>query len=216
MKPFLSFRSRSPKLNSFTLVELLVVMGIIAILAGVLLSAGGAALRAAYRAKANNMAVQVQTAALGYYTEYSVYPVPSGTTADVAYTSGDATDWTALAQSLCGNLNAYNPTTTGTTTVPNTRGIAFLNLKKSDVDANGIPVNPINPYASGVNQYFNIAIDADYSGVLGDSGTASGAITNFSSPVMTASGNKITQGVAVWANCNTGTGTNNTFYVHTY
>jgi hypothetical protein len=25
-----------------------------------------------------------------------------------------------------------------------------------------------------------------------------------------------TIGVAVWANCNTGTGTNNNFYVHTY
>jgi len=209
-------RLRLSKLSSFTLVELLVVIGIIAILAAVLLTAGTSALRAAQRAKAQNMAVQIQAAVTSYYTEYSVYPiVGGGAGADVYYNASDLTDWENLTYALCGNINPYSPTTPATTTVTNTRSIAFLSLRKADVDVNGVPVNPINPYATGVNQYFNIAMDGNYDGLLGNNGTASGVITNFALPAMLVLP-AITQGVAVWANCNTGNGTNNTFYVHTY
>jgi type II secretory pathway pseudopilin PulG len=213
MKPSLA-SSRLSKLSSFTLVELLVVIGIIAILAVVILSAGTSALRAAQRAKALNMATQIQTATLGYYTEYSVYPIPSTATAGQDYYTGSvsSTDWKNIAWSLCGNVSAYDGSTQ-TPNVANAHAIAFLSLRRADVDANGIPLNPINPNTAA-NPYFNIAMDGNYDGLLGNNGTASGAITNFSLPTMLPV--TISQGVAVWANCNTGSGMNNTFYVHTY
>jgi prepilin-type N-terminal cleavage/methylation domain-containing protein len=208
-------RFRLSKLSSFTLVELLVVIAIIAVLAGVLLTGVTSALNTAKRAKAANMAANIQTAVMGYYSEYSVYPIPTqGTPADVYYNSNDKPDWQNLAWALCGNINTASPTTVVTPTVTNTRAIAFLNLKSSDVDANGVPVNPINPYTAPANQYFNIAMDGNYDGLLGNNGTANGVLTNFALPTMPAA--TITQGVAIWANCNTGNGANNNFYVHTY
>jgi prepilin-type N-terminal cleavage/methylation domain-containing protein len=215
MKRFIP-RSRLSKLSSFTLVELLVVMGIIAILASVTLNIGVVAINAARRAKAANMANQIQTAVLGYYGEYSVYPIPTATAnSDVYFSSSDQTDWQNLAWALCGNIDVAAPTTPVTPTVANTRSITFLNLRGSDADANGIPLNPINPYISPANQYFNIAMDGNYDGILGNNGTATSVITNFAYPTMPTT-NTIAQGVAIWANCNTGTGTNNNFYVHTY
>ena len=169
--------SRLSRLSSFTLLELLVVMGIIAVLAGVLLSTINGAIRAAQRAKAANMAANIQTAAMGYYTEYSVYPVPSTTTNDVYYSTNDVTDWKNLTWALCGNINPASVTTTVTPTVANTRGIAFLNVNRSDVDANGVPLNPISP--TGSTSYFNITINSSYSGILGTN-SPSNVMPNFS------------------------------------
>jgi prepilin-type N-terminal cleavage/methylation domain-containing protein len=213
-KSFSLARLRVSRLSSFTLVELLVVIGIIAILAGVLTSAGLTVLREAQKTKANNMAIQIQTAAYGYYTEYGVYPIVGAPTGlDVYYpATGDITDQKNLAWCLCGNISAYdgspqNPTAT------NSRSIAFLSLRKSDVDANGIPLNTLYPTGGATN--FNIAIDGNYDGLLGGvSGTPNGVITNFALPTMPQA--IISQGIAVWANCNSGSNTNNGWYVHTY
>ncbi len=225
MKRSVSF-FRSRRFSSFTLVELLVVIAIIAILAGVLFSAGSAAIAAAKRAKAANTATQIQTSVLNYYTEYSVYPVPSTTTTDYKLTdaSSDGANWSALIYALSGNINPYNGSATpapSVTSFSNTRAIAFLNLKSSDVDkANTLnaPLNPAQP--NGGNPYFNIAIDSDYDGVLGTSPSAVTTMPNFASPTGTwqTGGGTTTSGVAVWANCNGNvtTQTNANFWVHTY
>jgi prepilin-type N-terminal cleavage/methylation domain-containing protein len=213
--------------SGFTLVELLVVMGIIAILASVILYAGGTAIRAAKRVKAANMANQIQTAALNYYTEYSVYPVPSTATASTDFyaSDSDTTSWPIIIEALCGNQSPHNGTSglTGLT-VTNTRAIAFLQLKPTDVDSHDCPVNPL-PISTTANPYFNIGMDYDYSGIIGDSGTApspgmpnfttsaQGAMTYYASP------KGVSGGVVVWANCNTSTTAalwNPNFYVHTY
>jgi prepilin-type N-terminal cleavage/methylation domain-containing protein len=216
MKPSLS-RLRLSKPSSFTLVEMLVVIGIIAILGSLVISAGGSALRAAKRAKAQNMANSIQTAVLAYYTEYSVYPIPSTATAntDVFYGPSDLANWSNIVVALCGNVSAANGTAVTSTLVANTRQIAFLTMRNSDVDANSVPLNPINPYTSPANQYFCIAMDGNYDGLLGNTSPLTTTITNFAYPSMPTT-NGIAQGVAVWANCNTGSGTNNNFYVHTY
>ena len=207
--------------HAFTLVELLVVIGIIAILAAVTLQVGGAVINSAKRAKAANTATQIQTACLGYYTEYSIYPVPTGTTGDYVIgdsSSTDETSWGALIESLCGNLSPYKPGNAVSATVPNSRGIAFLTLKSSDVDAKDAPLNPLpsGSGASATNLYFSIAINSSYSGVLGTNAPSSTVMPSFGGTFATTGGTS-TAGVAVWANCNAKTTvTNGNFFVHTY
>ena len=217
-------RRRWSRLSSFTLLELLVVMGIIAILAGVSLSVFILVINSAKRAKAQNLANQIQTAAYGYYTEYSVYPIPTGTTTDytIPDTSGSAnqTAWGNLICCLCGNIQPYAPgTAIPTTTITNSRGIAFLTLKGSDVDSGNAPLNPL---PTGTEIYFYIAINSSYSGVLGTNAPTSTVMPNFaaapgSSTTLSLTGGTSTAGVAVWANC-TGktTITNAADWAHTY
>jgi prepilin-type N-terminal cleavage/methylation domain-containing protein len=227
---------RSSKQAGFTLVELLVVIGIIAILASVLITAAGPAIRAAERAKAANTASQIQTAALAYYTEYSVYPVPTATTTDIMYgdsSGGDGASWATLLCVLSGNIHpsdgtAFTPPGSGPT---NTRAIAFLNLKSSDVctaadqtsNPNLIKDAPKNPLPTNTTTalFFNIAFDSDYSGVIGDATSAlyNTKIPNFSksTPAVMDYTGVSTAGIAVWANCNgSATSTNPNFWVKTY
>jgi prepilin-type N-terminal cleavage/methylation domain-containing protein len=222
----LFFRSRRVFPTAFTLVELLVVIAIIAILAGVLLSAGTLAIQAANRAKASNTASQIQTACLNYYTEYSVYPIASTYTAstDVLITDAatDAGNWQNLIYCLSGNLRPSAPGTTISTGVPNSRSIAFLTLKASDVGttASGYPDAPLNPIGSTTNLFFNIAMDGDYSGVMGDSTSGvNGKLPNFTKSTITAMDytGTTTTGIGVWENCNPSPAkTNPGWWVHTY
>jgi len=221
MKRTLS-RSHSSKLSGFTLVELLVVIGIIAILASVILFAGTSALRAAKQAKAQTTASAIQAAALGYYTEYSVYPVPAGTPAGQDYSIADLTGnqgaWGVLIEALSGNTSPYNGLAKTGLAVPNARAITFLSLKASDVDNGDAPLNPV---PTGTEIYFNIAMDSDYDGMLGGTSTSTGLLPNFATatvgttdPVKTGSSSA---GVVVWANCNGKTTVHNpSFWVHTY
>jgi len=220
---------RSPKQAGFTLVELLVVMVIIAILISVLLPAVNSALRSALRVKAGNLGTQIQTAVTSYYTEYSLYPVPSSFagSGDFYASDTDGTDWAPLIEGLSGNLSPASPATaiTSATTGLNTRNIPFLQLKASDVSVTApidCPVNPL-PYSKS-NPYFNIVMDSDYSGLAGDSGGAKtaimpnfGAYTAVGTPTCLTAGTTV--GVAVWANCNITTVTtkwNPSWFVHTY
>ena len=224
--------------HGFTLVELLVVMGIIAILAAVSMSVGTVVLNMAKRTKAANTATQIQTAALQYYTEYSVYPTPVGaasgdfglTDSDTAIGTGTAGSWGKLIQCLSGMISPSAGTNVSATETLylNSRQIAFLTFKASDVD-NGTtsttlkdtdaPLNPL-PYATTA-PYFNIVLDGDYSGVIGPSDTSAIAVLpNFSgtfTPTSTPTGGSTTAGIAVWANCNYKTGMNSAgWYVHTF
>jgi len=214
MKKFPASR-RFFKLSSFTLVELLVVIAIIAILASVILSAGNMALKAALRAKAANLATQLQTSGLGYYTEYSVYPVPSGTTADYTITDTQQSQWAVLIDALCGNVSPSTGLAVAQTTITNSRGIAFLSLNASAVSGDA----PLNPLPTSTEIYFNIAFDSDYDGILG-AGTSTAVLPNFATGTQTSltmTGGHSTAGVAVWANCNGSTKTTNAnYWVHTY
>jgi prepilin-type N-terminal cleavage/methylation domain-containing protein len=231
-------RPRFFRLSGFTLIELLVVIAIIAILAAVTLGAGGAVLRSAKRAQAANMATQIQTATLAYYTEYSVYPQDTTAfTAGSDYTIGDgaasadATNWQNLLIALCGNINPNNVgggVIASPTITTNTRNIPFLSLRQSDLYSSSVtaPKNPI-PVGTTAALYFNIAVNSSYSGVLGTGGTTGiSNMPNFATGTTTSlsvTGGSSTAGVAVWANC-TGitapaSGTmscNANFWVHTY
>jgi prepilin-type N-terminal cleavage/methylation domain-containing protein len=202
---------------AFTLVELLVVMGIIAILAAIVIAGISSALRFAKRTKAGATATQIQTAMQNYYAEYGVYPTQTGypaaaTGGDALYTgtASSATGWQNLMVALCGNVNPL----TGVATVgnvTNTRGIAYLTPVRGDLDTTyGIPANPFG--SSATSPYFYMAVDTDYSGVVGDSGAAqtqglpdfSKYSTNYMGATL-ASGTP--GGVAVWCTCDQSVGT---------
>jgi type II secretory pathway pseudopilin PulG len=218
------------------LVELLVVIGIIAILASVLLISATSVINAAKRAKANTMASQIQAAALAYYTEYGTYPVPTTTgSADsiIGDTSGtDGASWANLDCVLCGMIHPSDGTTfTAAASGPsNNRQIPFLSMRGSDVysaadvtaNPNAVKDAPKNPLPTSTTAalFFNIAMDSDYSGVLGDAASAvNGKIPNFSKSTiatMDYTGTS-TAGVAVWVNCNgKTTSTNPNFWEHTF
>jgi prepilin-type N-terminal cleavage/methylation domain-containing protein len=77
--------------EAFTLLELLVVIAMIAVLAGLLFPAIQSILERAKKVQAKNDLTQIVTAVNAYYTEYGKYPIatddnPLNNTADLFYT----------------------------------------------------------------------------------------------------------------------------------
>jgi prepilin-type N-terminal cleavage/methylation domain-containing protein len=215
---------RSSSRAGFTLVELLVVMGIIAILASVVSVAASSAINAAKRVKAAAFAGQIQAAVINYDTEYGVYPVDPAAAAgqDTLYNAG--AEWGPMTVALNGGVDPGNPPGGQIpNAIPNSRQIAFLSFNKSDLDTTLHPAVPKTPFkdAKGNIQYFSMAMDTDYSGIIGDSGGAAppdfAGLTSTSAPVALPT-KMISGGVVVWANCdpNTGATTNPKFWVHTF
>jgi prepilin-type N-terminal cleavage/methylation domain-containing protein len=70
------FRVSNFRASGFTLVELIVVIGIIAVLIGILLPVVGRVRRAAYMADTENEISQISNACNQYYSAYQAYPGP--------------------------------------------------------------------------------------------------------------------------------------------
>ena len=157
------------KSNSFTLVELLVVISIIGLLAGLGLPAINGAIQAGKRAEVASMAESIKTAVNAFYAEYSQYPTNSG---GRTYTN------TSL------EFKDFMTTTTNTNG-GNYRGIAFLEAPPKFTNATGI-VTPRGFY-SGTNQSnFLILIDTQGLGYVNPKSVSS--VTNSNVP----------SSVAVW------------------
>lgn len=144
--------TNSKKSAAFTLVELLVVISIIVILAGLSFPAVNGAMDSAKKTQAKSNAVQIAAAVSAYEMEYGKLPTLTGTIVD---------------QTLVGIL-----------TTSNSRGIVFLEAqawKKGKGGTNS--VGYCDPWSS--NTPYCIALDTDYDNKINVStnGGASGDAT---------------------------------------
>jgi len=137
----LSLWKKNPnrKENSFTLVELLVVISIIGLLAGLGFPAIGGAMKAGKKAEVAAMAEQIKAAIQAFYSEYSAYPDCSSGKTDLRFL----------------NLLSTSGTNDG-----NYRGIAFLEVPPKFTNAIGI-VTPKGFYKGGAQSNFFVMVDKE-------------------------------------------------------
>ena len=145
-------------IRSFTLVEILVVVSIIGLLAGLSIPAVGGALASARKAKVSAMANQIRTALVQFNTEYGYFPT-TGMNNGMGSTSPD------LALVLAGDTNS------AVATNANPRRIAFLEVPPDftlnaagNLSVRGI-VTPRGFYKSGQSQ-FSVSVDHNYDGMV--------------------------------------------------
>lgn len=171
------------KQTGFTLVELLVVMGIIGILMALLFPAIGAARKAALKSQAQTEVRSIATAIEAYFNEYGKLPIPDayqgkdsgGISQRGTYFSYNlsTTDRGFGSRQIIMILTANDTIKNGTTLsstlddgeykkIMNPRKIVFLEAQSADNTTNAVNGYFLDPWG---NQY-HIALDSDYNGKM--------------------------------------------------
>ena len=161
------FASTSRK--AFTLLELLVVISIIAVLAGILLPVTGSVMNNARKVQAKNTEVQIVNAVKSFQTDYGVYPVTTDQSASGAndVTFGINDPHSALLTD-CLRDDGYGNDTL------NTRHVVYLEMpsvKNSTNQKNGIGLTDGQPYDPWGNVYI-IRVDSSYDNAVQNPYTA--------------------------------------------
>jgi type II secretory pathway pseudopilin PulG len=179
-------RSRA-KLGGWTVIELLVAMGIIAILAGLFLPSAFSIYERAKKARAKNDLTQIVSAINAYYTEYGQYPTTA--TSNVIYgPEGTASNVLFNELQACHVVNGVlTPSCCSAADALNTRQIAYISppcwgtaTARSGIGTNGQYYDPWGkPYNIEINAAYNNQIVNPYPDTTPPNADAGAAVLSF-------------------------------------
>jgi len=161
---------------AFTLVELLVVISIIGLLAGLAVPAINGALKSAKKSEVAAVAQSIRTAVLAWNSEYGTWP--------------------SNTASFTANAAFLNLMTT-TTNSNNIRGIIFLEVPTKFTNSGGI-VTPSGYLAGNARSNFIVAVDLDGDGVVTATNGTTATNLRTAVAVWAPDNTKTNQSVGTW------------------